>query len=114
MAAYDNPMRDVVQRLRHIVLATDDRITECVKWQAPTFVYGGAFASIYPKSLNHATLMFHQGALIPGHFPHLRAQGTQARALRIVSLAEAEEQRPELEAVIHGWIDLRARTLASH
>ena len=32
MAAYDNPMKDVVQRLREIVLATDDGIEECIKW----------------------------------------------------------------------------------
>ena len=45
MARYDNPMRDVVQRVRHIMLQSDERITECVKWQTPTFVYEGYLAS---------------------------------------------------------------------
>lgn len=114
MAAYDNPLKEVVQRVRHIVLATDDRITECIRWQAPTFVYEGNLASFYPKSMNHATLMFHQGALIPGNFPHLRGQGTDARAMKFVSIAEAEEQRAELESIIHAWIELRAQALARH
>ncbi|WP_430868713.1 DUF1801 domain-containing protein [Demequina aurantiaca] len=114
MAGYDNPLKEVVQRIRHIILATDDRISECVKWQAPTFVYEGNLASFYPKSMNHATLMFHQGALIPGDYPHLQGQGTEARAMKFVSIAEAEERRDELESIIHAWIELREESLASH
>jgi len=114
MAAYDNPMKDVVQRTRHIILSIDDRIAECIKWSAPTFVYQGNLASFYPKSMDHVTLMFHEGALIPGHFPHLKGQGTQARAMRIVSIAEAEDRRDELRRIIWAWIQLREDTLASH
>ncbi|WP_062211597.1 DUF1801 domain-containing protein [Demequina oxidasica] len=114
MAAYDNPMKEVVQRIRHMILATDDRITEEIKWQAPTFIYQGNLASFYPKSMNYATLMFHQGALIPGKFPHLQGQGTEARAMKIVSIAEAEERRDELEEIIRAWIALREESLTSH
>jgi len=114
MAAYDNPMKEVVQRIRHIILATDDRITECIKWQAPTFVYEGNLASFYPKSMNHATLMFHEGGSIPGDFPHLQGQGTQARAMKMVSIAEAEERRDELAAIIQAWIALREQSMSSH
>lgn len=107
MARYDNPMRDVVARLRQIMLQSDDRITEVIKWQTPTFVYKGYLASFYPKSLNHATLMFHSGASIPGHFPHLETAGPEARAMRIVSIAEAEERRDEIAAIVSSWIDYR-------
>jgi hypothetical protein len=112
MAAYDNPVKEVVQRIRRIILACDDRITECVKWHAPTFVYEGNLASFYPKSMDYATLMFHQGALIPGNFPHLTGQGTDARAMKIVSIAEAEDRRDELGEIIQAWIALREESLA--
>ena len=46
---YDNPMKDVVQRLREIVLDADPRVDECIKWQAPTFTYKGNIASFFPK-----------------------------------------------------------------
>src|SRR3990172_2839163 len=42
---YENPMKDVVQRVREIILAADPRIDECVKWQTPTFTYKGNLAS---------------------------------------------------------------------
>ena len=66
---YDNPMKDVVQRIREIVLDADPRVDECIKWQAPTFTYKGNIASFFPKSKQHASLMFHQGARIPGTLP---------------------------------------------
>lgn len=107
MARYDNPMKEVVQRVRQIILQSDERITETVKWQTPTFVYKGYLASFYPKSLSVATLMFHSGRSIPGHFPHVEVSGTESTMMRIVSIAEAEERRDELERIVKAWIALR-------
>ena len=56
---YENPMKPEVERLRAIVLGADRRIEECIKWQAPTFTYRGNIASFFPKSRQHASLMFH-------------------------------------------------------
>lgn len=107
MGRYDNPMRDVVERLRRIILASDDRISEQIKWETPTFTYKGNLASVFPNSTHFATLMFHQGALIPGHFPHLTGNGPQARAIKVVSIAEAEDRRDELTAIVQAWIAWR-------
>jgi hypothetical protein len=107
MSRYDNPMRDVVQRIRQILLQADDRVGECIKWQTPTFTYKGNIASFFPKSMHHATLMFHQGAHIPGNFPHLEGAGAEGRAMKIVSIAEAEERRDELTAIVRAWIEWR-------
>ncbi len=67
-----------MQRIRELVLASDDRIDECTKWKAPTFTYRGNLASFYPKSRQNASLMFHQGAKIPGDHRGSRARGTRA------------------------------------
>lgn len=104
---YDNPMKDVVERVRRIILLADDRIEECIKWQAPTFVYKGNLASFFPKARQHATLMFHQGARIPGDFPHLVGEGKEGRSMQFVSIAEAEERRDEITAIVRAWIELQ-------
>ncbi len=49
LSSYDNPMRDVVMRIREIILAADTRVDECIKWQAPTFTFEGNMASFYHK-----------------------------------------------------------------
>ena len=104
---YDNPMKDVVQRVREIILDADARIDECIKWQAPTFTYQGNLASFYPKSRQHASLMFHVGAKIPGQHPRLEGTGDTSRVMKIGSLEEAETARPELETIVRAWCDWR-------
>jgi|GEM_PF-455916 len=109
MTRYDNPMRDVVQRVRQIMLQSDERLDECIKWQTPTFVYKGYLASFYPKPTAMATLIFHAGRAIPGRFPSLEPAGQDGLALRVVSIAEAEERRDELQRIVAAWIAMRDR-----
>ena len=87
LSEYDNPMKPVVAAMREHILQSDARITEAIKWQAPTFIYKGNIASFFPKSKKHASLMFHKGAEIPGAFPHLEGDGKEARSFRLRSQA---------------------------
>jgi len=104
---YDNPKKHVVLYLRGIILGTDERVEESIKWKSPTFSYKGNIASFNPRSKQHASLMFHTGASIPGDFPHLEGAGEVARYLRATDLAEAEELGPELIAIVKAWCDLK-------
>ncbi|MBS2016334.1 MAG: DUF1801 domain-containing protein [Deltaproteobacteria bacterium] len=107
LARYDNPMKAVVLRLREIILAADRRIEECIKWQAPTFAYRGNLASFFPKSKQHASLMFHTGAEIPGDHPLLVGEGEKGRVLKIASVAEAEKAKRALAKIVVAWCDWR-------
>jgi hypothetical protein len=104
---YDNPMTEVVQQVREIVLDADPRVDECIKWQAPTFTYKGNIASFYPKSRQHASLMFHLGAKIPGTYPRLEGSGDTSRVMKVADLADAETARAELESIVRAWCDWR-------
>ena len=105
--AYENPMKPVVQRIRELVLAADDRIDECIKWKAPTFTYRGNLASFYPKSKQHASLMFHMGAKIPGDHPRLEGSGDTSRVMKLGSVAEVDAAAPDIERVVKAWCDWR-------
>jgi len=104
---YENPMKPVVERIREIVLAADERIGECIKWQAPTFVYRGNLASFFPKSKQHASLMFHTGAQIPGKHPLLTGGGDTSRVMKIGSVAEANASKRDIERIVKAWCDFR-------
>jgi hypothetical protein len=82
---YDNPLKDLVQQVREAMLASDPRVSEVIKWQAPTFVYKGDIASFFPKAKKHVTLMFHQGASIddPSHL--LERDGDTSRSAKFTS-----------------------------
>ncbi len=103
---YDNPMKDVVLAVRATVLE-DDRIEETIKWKSPTFMYEGNMASFNPRSKKHASLMFHTGASIPGEHPRLQGGGDTARYMTFADVAEVEEARDEIRAVVDAWCESR-------
>jgi hypothetical protein len=103
--AYDNPMKEVVLYIREVALAADPRVDECIKWQAPTFTaLGKNIASFFPKAKQHASLMFHDGAKIPGKPRLLEGGGEVSRVMKIASLAEAQAARAEIAEIIRGWL----------
>ncbi|RPH35835.1 MAG: DUF1801 domain-containing protein [Chloroflexi bacterium] len=107
MAVYENPMKEVVARVREIVLDADPRITETIKWSTPTFMYLGNLMSFQPRATRFASLLFHEGASIPGDHPHLDGGGDHARYMRIADLAEAEATADELRSIVRAWCDAR-------
>ncbi len=107
-AAYENPQKDVLLAVRDIILAADPRMTECVKWKAPTFTCGGNLASFNPRSKKHGSLMFHVGATIPGEHPLLEGDGAVARTMKFQGLDDVQAKRAGLEAVVRAWCDWKS------
>ena len=58
---YDNPQKDLVRAVRQVILNVDPRISETIKWKAPTFMFNGNIASFYPRTTKHVSLMFTPG-----------------------------------------------------
>jgi hypothetical protein len=107
MAAYDNPQKPVVAKVREILLDADPRIGEVIKWSTPTFVYKGNLASFQPRAKQFASLLFHEGASIPGDHPRLSGGGDHARYMQITDLADAAAVAGELKAIVRAWCDAR-------
>lgn len=101
--SYDNPMKEVVQRAREVILAADDRVEECIKWKSPTFTFNGNIASFNPRSKKHASLMFHTGKQIPGDHPPLEGDGDTAGYMRFSSIEDVDVQSDALRAVVANW-----------
>jgi hypothetical protein len=108
-AKYESPMKAVVLGMRDAILAADSRIDECIKWAAPTFTYEGNLASFFPRSKQHASLMFHTGGSIPGKHPRLEGAGV-GRVMKIASLEDLAAAKKELAAIVRAWCDSREAT----
>ena len=105
--SYDNPQKPAVQRVREIMLSADPRITESIKWKAPTFEYKGNIASFFPRAKKHVTLMFHQGARIPGKHDILTGDGETSRSAQFHSLDDIEAKADRLRAVVRAWCEMK-------
>ena len=105
LAQLEHPLKDVILAVRAVFLEADDRITETIKWQSPTFMYEGNLASIDPKARKHVAVLFHRGAEIPGHHPILEGEGKLARYARFPDMETVDARRAELVAVVRAWCD---------
>jgi hypothetical protein len=104
---YEHPAKDAMLAVREIILS-DDRITEAIKWKSPTFIFEGNMASLMPRTKSHISLMFHNGASIPGHHPRLEGGGDTARYTRFTDLSAVEAAREELTAIVTAWCESRS------
>lgn len=104
---YDNPQRDLVMAVRDAILAADERVTETIKWQAPTFMYRGNIASFYPKATKHASLMFHRGAELPDPAGLLEGEGDVSRVAKFADADDLERKREALQGIVRAWIAAR-------
>jgi hypothetical protein len=104
---YDNPRKDAVQRTREVLIGADPRIGEVIKWSTPTFVYKGNLVSFQPRAKQFVSLIFHNGASIPGEHPLLEGGGDTARYARLDDVAAVEHAKAELEAIVRAWCDAK-------
>lgn len=107
MASYDNPQKDLVQAVRETILAADHRVTEAIKWQAPTFVFRGNIASFFPKAQQHVTLMFHTGATLPDPTGVLEGEGATSRSVKILDAADLAAKSAALQGLVRAWVELK-------
>ena len=106
----EHPMALEIQRVREIVLSTDPRIGEAIKWKSPTFMYKGNIASFFMNAKKFVSLMFHKGASINDPNGLLEGEGKEARVARFIDLEDIENKKEALQAVIKTWIDMRDGT----
>ena len=65
MEGLDHSLKDGIERLRAAILDSNDRITEHIKWNAPSFCYAGedrVTFRLYPE--DRVQLIFHRGAKV--------------------------------------------------
>lgn len=104
---YDNPQKELVQAVRRTILDADPRVTETIKWKAPTFMYKGNLASFYPKSTKHVSLMFHSGAALPDPTGLLEGEGDTSRVARFLDDGDLAAKTDALRGLVDAWIELK-------
>lgn len=102
-----HPLKDEIMRVRDIILKTDRRIEEDIKWSSPTFIYKGNIASFYMNAKQLVSLMFHQGASIKDKSKLLEGDGKVSRVARFEDAKAIEKKKKALESVIKEWVSMK-------
>ncbi len=103
MAALDHPAKPEVQAVRAIIQGVDPRITEEIKWNAPTFSYKGYLVTL-DLHAPQLRLVFHNGAILADPEGILKGAWPDRRLVTLAGMAQVEANRAALEGVVRDWV----------
>ena len=69
LAALDHPHKTEILAVRQIILGADARITEGIKWNAPSFRTSEWFATMHLRAKTGLLVILHRGAKVRGGPP---------------------------------------------
>jgi hypothetical protein len=113
LAELTHPHKTGVERLRRAILAIDTRITEEVKWNAPSFKLTDHFATFKLHPPKHIQLVLHTGSkpiVPPRQFTLEAPEGLLKWAapdrcvLTLQSSADAQDHEADVVAIVRQWL----------
>src|SRR5215471_15409101 len=106
MSQLDHPFKAEVQAVREIIKGVDEKITEEVKWNAPTFSYKGYLATFNLWAKNHVHLVFLNGAILDQTLGILEGNYPDRRMVYFASDEEVRAKKGALVEAVQQWIRL--------
>lgn len=113
LKALAHPLKREVETLRKIILESDSRIAEGIKWNAPSFYCGEWFATFDLRSNDWVQIVFHRGAKVKaskdGHYVDdpagiLKWLSNDRCVARFVSAADVSAKRDALTGIVADWV----------
>jgi hypothetical protein len=105
MSQFEHPFKVEIEAIREIILKTDNRITEGIKWNAPNFYFKGDMAVFTPHIRDHVLMVFPNGILIGDDSGLLEGDYPDRRMARFYSMEDVNTKKESLEKVIRRWIE---------
>jgi len=102
-----HPFKAEMQMIREIILSTDSRMTETIKWGSPTFMYKGNLATLTPRTKRFVHLFFQSGSIIPNPDGLLEGEADLVRVARFHSKDDIQEKTAALQQIVLAWIQLK-------
>lgn len=113
MAALEHPRKAEIEALRALILGVDPRITESVKWNAPSFAIADHFATMRLHPNDMLQIVFHTGAKVKPDAKAMKIEdpdgllkwAAKDRALATLDdAADLAAKRAALVSIVQQWI----------
>ncbi len=103
MAALEHPMKAEIERLRAIIRAASDQLSERIKWNAPSYYYREDIVTFGPpaRKLDEVMLVFHHPSVVGISSPILEGNYKDRRLVIIKNMLEVETHQAELAHILH-------------
>jgi hypothetical protein len=103
MAALEHPMKAEIERLRAIIRAASDQLSERIKWNAPSYYYREDIVTFGPpaRKQDEVMLVFHHPSVVGISSPILEGNYKDRRLVIFKNMLEVETNQAELAHILH-------------
>ena len=105
MQMLNHPLLDEIEALRSII-KQNRKISERIKWNAPSFFYIDDLATIHVKSKQHVHLIFHHPAIVRISSVYLEGDYKDRRMMYFENMTEIKARKKELTRIFRELTDL--------
>lgn len=111
--ALDHPHADGIALLRRLILGVDARISEDIKWNAPSFKVDDHFATFKLHPPKHIQLVLHRGAKVKPDAKAFRVDDPDSllkwpapdrAVLTLASTAELKRHQDAVVRIVSQWV----------
>jgi hypothetical protein len=109
MRDVDHPFKAEMQAVREIILGASPKISERIKWNAPSFYYEEDLGAFNPRATEyaHLILLFPGGQGMDDSSGLLEGNHKERREAKFHSLDDVKAKKRALEKLVKGWVALR-------
>jgi hypothetical protein len=109
MRDVDHPFKAEMQAVREIILGASPKITERIKWNAPSFYYKEDLGAFNPRATEfaHLILLFPDGQGMDDSNRLLEGNHKDRREAKFHSLDDVKAKKRSLEKLVKAWVALR-------
>ena len=119
MQQLDHPLMHIMEAIRKVILSTDKKVGEHIKWNAPSFIYTGEIKPFNPKEYKRYIIVFNlfrkdcirlvfpSGAKVNDSSGLLEGDYKDGRRLAVFySIENVKSKKKDLQHIIKNWLQL--------
>jgi hypothetical protein len=109
MRDVDHPFKAEMQAVRQIILGVSPKMSERIKWNAPSFFYKEDFAAFHPRATEfvHLIVLFPGGVGMDDDSGLLEGSHKDRREAKFYGMDDVAAKKPRLEKLVKRWLALR-------
>jgi uncharacterized protein YdhG (YjbR/CyaY superfamily) len=104
LAKLEHPLKAEIEAVREILKA-NPKISERVKWNAPSFFYKEDLVTFNPRAQKHVHLVFHNQAIVHINSALLEGDYKDRRMTYFYNMDDVKAKRQELENIMNELVE---------
>ena len=106
MAQLNHPLKAEIEALRAIIKGTNPKISERIKWNAPSYYAQEDMVTFHLRYMNKVSLVFHHAAIVKIKSDLLKGEYKDRRLMHFENMEEVKKNQAELERILNEYVDL--------